>query len=346
VIVQQRVLDVQDSLADLERSVGDDTAAIETYRAALPATALLVRRDATNADWQRQRGNMLADLGFALMATGRFTEGKDQLDQAIALQKDLAARDPKSTRYKVDLSRSFTRAGDALIDLGKADDGIAEYKLALDMRKELVDKDASSVPFRRSYAWSFAKLATAYALRGDLEHALEAHEQALKIRDDLVAAAPAQGGFRNELALTEVELGKLITGKDSKRSLELIGQGLGRARTLVDNDPINNEWKDTLVQGLLAQAAATPAPKARGAALDEARDVASAAHHHAPANVHLAARLAEVEAALADVATARGDARAASAAWATVRDVLEPLAREGRLPAPRQALLDRARLKR
>jgi serine/threonine protein kinase len=346
VIVQQRVLDVQDSLADLERSVGDDTAAIDTYRAALPATALLVRRDPTNADWQRQRGNMLADLGFALMATGKFAEGKDQLDQAIALQKDLAARDPKSTRYKVDLSRSFTRAGDALVDLGKPDDGIAEYKLALDMRKELVDKDASSVPFRRSYAWSFAKLAGAYSQRGDVEHALEAHEQALKIRDDLVAGAPAQGGFRNELALTEVELGKLLASKDGKRSFELIGQGLGRARTLVDNDPINNEWKDTLVQGLLAQAAAATDPKARAAALDEARDVASAAHQHAPANVHLAARLAEVEAALADVATARGDARAASAAWATVRDVLEPLAREGRLPAPRQSLLDRARVRR
>jgi serine/threonine protein kinase len=346
VIVQQRVLDVQDSLADLERSVGDDTAAIETYRAALPATALLVRRDPTNADWQRQRGNMLADLGFALMATGKFAEGKDQLEQAIALQRDLAARDPKSTRYKVDLSRSFTRAGDALIDLGKPDDGIAEYKRALDMRKELVDKDASSVPFRRSYAWSFAKLAGAYSLRGDLEHALDAHEQALKIRDDLVAQAPAQGGFRNELALTEVELGKLLASKDAKRSLELIGQGLGRARTLVDNDPINNEWKDTLVQGLLAQAAGATDPKARAAALDEARDVASAAHQHAPANVHLAARLAEVEAALADVAIARGDARAASAAWATVRDVLEPLAREGRLPAPRQTLLDRARVRR
>ena len=335
VIVQQRVLDVRDSLADLEKSVGDETGAIGTYRAALPMTEVLVRRDPTNADWQRQRANMLADLGFTLVAVGHFQDGLDQLGQAIALAKDLVARDPKSTRYKVDLSRSYTRAGDAYIDLGRIEDGIAEYKLALDIRRVLLDKDATNVPFRRSYAWSFAKLAAAYTITGDIPKAIETHEQALALREALVAEAPAQGGFKNELASTEVELGRLVAAHDAKRGSELVARGVTRARALVDADPINNEWKETLVQGLVAQAVVAKAAgdtKARDAALAEAHDVATTAHDHAPANVHLAGRLAEVDEELGN--------------YAGVRAVLEPLAKEGRLPASKAPLLDRARARR
>src|SRR5258706_11186416 len=117
---QEKVLDVEDFLADVQHATGDDDAAIATYRAALPMTAELVKRDPTNAEWQRWRGRVLADLGYALLMSGRYQESLDDVGQAIALQKDLSARDPKSTRYKVDLSRSYTRGGDAYIGLGRA----------------------------------------------------------------------------------------------------------------------------------------------------------------------------------------------------------------------------------
>jgi hypothetical protein len=185
--------------------------------------------------------------------------------------------------------------------------------------------------------------------KGDLARALDAHEQALAIRTKLVAEAPSQGGFKNELASTEVELGKLIAGRDPKRSNELIDAGLARARDLAKGDPANIDWKETLTQGLIAKAAAAKSAndaKSRGAALDEALATAEEAARRAPQNAHWPGFLAEIHVGLAELATAAGDKRLASGEWKKARDILEPLAAAGRLPAPRIPLLDRARAQR
>jgi hypothetical protein len=141
-------------------------------------------------------------------------------------------------------------------------------------------------------------------------------------------------------------LGKLLAARDRKRAGELITAGLGRARSLVTADALNAEWKRTLVQGLLAQAelarAAADRP-ARKAALAEALAVSTAASDLAPQSVQWSGLAAEAQAGLAEVAAASGDPAAAAAAWKAVRDRLEPLARAGRLPVPREPLLERAR---
>jgi tetratricopeptide (TPR) repeat protein len=265
---------------------------------------------------------------------------------AIATQQELVARDPQSTTWQGDLSRSYTRAGDAHLDLGDNDRGIAQYQRALEIRRELVAKDPRSAPYRRSVAWSYTKLANAYTYKNDAPRAIAAHEEALALRRQLVDEAPGQGGFRNELASTEAALGKLLAVGDPKRSKQLIGDGLARSRALVASDPINNESKETLTQGLLAEADAartTNDAPTRERALSEALAIARSAADHAQHNVHWPGFLAEIHAGLAELASARGDHRAATAAWKAVRDALEPLAGAGRLTAQRKALLDRAR---
>jgi len=244
----------------------------------------------------------------------------------------LLARDPKSSRYKIALSRSYTRAGDAQIDLGQNTDGVSQYRLALELRKELVDKDAKSVAYRRSIAWSYSKLAKAFTLQGDAAQALDAHEQALAIRQQLVAESPSQGGFKNELAATEAELGRLLAAKDARRAGDLIKDALTRARMLVAGDMINNEWKETLVQGLIAQAELARArgdAATRTASLTEARGIADEAMSKSPGSVSWPGYVAEIAAGL-------GDSK-------RVVEVLEPLDKDGRLPVPRKLLLVHAR---
>jgi tetratricopeptide (TPR) repeat protein len=346
---QEKLLEVDDALGELQRQVGDDTGSIATIRGALPITESLIRRDATNTSWKRLRGNLLANLGFALLDSGDFKAGLDELDAAIAQQKDLAQRDEKASVWQVDLSRSYTRAGDGRIYLGNIADGIAQYQAALDIRRALAEKDPKSAGYRRSLAWSFHKLANAYALQADDAKAIDMHEQALALRAQLVAESPAQGGFKNELAGTEVALGKLLAGKDARRSSELLAAGLGRLRALVASDAINNDFKDTLAQGLLAQADAAKVSgdiKTRSAALADAIAIAEVAVGHAPQNVQWPGYLAEAYVGEAELAIARGDPRAAAVAWKKARDRLEPLARANRLPAPRRVLLERARAER
>jgi tetratricopeptide (TPR) repeat protein len=344
--LQNKLLEVDLPLGDLQRLVGDPRSAIETYGVALPVMIALTRRDPENTTWLRLRGNFEEDFGFAQLDAGDYRAGLAQLEAAIGTQKILIARDPRSTTWQGDLSRSYTRAGDAELYLGELDLALQQYARALEIRQSLLAKDPKSTPYRRSMGWSFTKLGNTYALKGDAPRAIDAHAQALALRTQLVAESPGQGGYRNELAATEAALGELLAARDPARSKQLIDAALSRSRALVSADPINNDFKETLTQGLLSGAGAAAAAHdaaGRAAALGEALDQARSGAEHAPFNVHWAGLIAEIQTGLAELAAARGDATAAAAARQAVRDVLEPLARAGRLSAQRKPLLDRAR---
>jgi len=207
--------------------------------------------------------------------------------------------------------------------------------------RDLVDLDAKNTAYRRSIAWSYSKLARAFNLQGNDKLALEAHEEALKIRKQLVAESPSQGGFKNELASSEIDLGRMLATRDPKRSAELVKAGLGRARMLVAGDAINNEWKETLTAGLLAQGVIAPDAATRATALAEALKVAEDATARAPQNAHWPGNLAKIHIGLTETA---GTAKAAREEWKRAREILETLDKEGRLPMPRRSLLARAKL--
>lgn len=344
--IQERLLAVQDTIAELQRQTGDATSAVQTYERSLPILESMRKRDPANTQWHRQHGNLFADLGFALLDTGAFQRGLDTLERAIAAQTELVARDADNRTWRNDLSRSFTRAGDAHLHLGAVDQGIAKFEQGLALRTELVKANPKNVPYRRATAWSYLKLGNSHTLKKNPERAIEAHGRAHELRAQLVTESPGQSGFRNELASSEIALGKLLAARDGKRSRELIDNGLARARGLVAGDAINNEWKETLVQGLLARADAAKLANdrpARREALAEAFRIAKATSDASPLSVHWAAFLAEIHAAQAEVAP---DPRAAAAEWKAVRDLLEPLATAKRLSALRKELLERARANR
>jgi serine/threonine protein kinase len=349
--IQEKLLEVQGEIADLQRMIGDLPSAAATYQRRIEVMDGLVRRDPTNTAWKQQRGNLLADHGFTLLDSGELKAGDAQLALAIASQQELLLLDPKNTAWAMGLSQSYTRAGDGKIYLGLFDEGMAHYQASLELRARLARREPTHAPYLRAAAWAHAKLGNGHAYKNELDRAIEAHERALEIRAKLAADAPAQVGFKNELASSEIALGRLLAPRNGKRAGELIAAGLGRARALVAADAISLEWKRTLVQGLLAQAelarVAPPPPQqqpaGRKAALAEALAIATAAVARSPQNVHWAGFAAEAQVGLAELAAAAGDARGAAAAWKAVRELLEPLAAADRLPAPRRPLLERAR---
>ncbi len=329
---QEGLLEIQTTLADLERLVGDDRGAIATYRAAMPVIDALMRRDSSNANWKRRRGMLFSDLGNALIVTGAFADGMKEIETATQIEKELSDRDPTSIPYVTELTRTYSRAGDGHIDLGEIDAGIAQYQLSFELRKAMKVSPAQ----RRSLAFSYQKLAQTYVLKGDKPRAIDLFNQALELRSRLADESPAQSGFKNELATTQIALGKLLLASDQKHAVELIEAGVARAKELVDGDAINNDWKDTLVLGLLARAEAARLAgdgAGRTAALTAAIAVADAAATHAPENVQWHGYLAEAHAGLAETTPAE---------WKKIRELLEPLAKAGRLPWVRKALLDQA----
>ena len=330
--IQEGVLEIEQTLADLERLLGDDKSAIATYHSALTVIDALIKRDSTNATWKRRRGMLCSDLGFALLDAGSFKDGRAELDNALGIEKDLAERDPTNTQYATELSRTYTRAGDGHLYLGDIDGGIGQYVAAFDIRKDL----KASAAQRRSLAWSYAKLGHAHVLKGDLVRAADDHAHALELRQKLVEESPSQSGFRNELAASEIALGKLLVANDQKRGVELIEGGVKRVKELVDADPINMEWKETMMLGLLARAEAAKLAgdrAGRKAALEATLVVADDAARRAPQNAHWPGFQAAAHAGLAESDPTE---------WKIVRLLLEPLKNDGRLSFIRLPLLEQA----
>jgi tetratricopeptide (TPR) repeat protein len=343
--LQHELLDADDELGDVERQIGDDTAAIETYEAARPVVAELIARDRDNQVWKRQQAILDADLGLVQTDRGDFRDALASLGRAIAVQRAAMAADPQSTFWQGDLSRSLNRSGDAHVALGELDDATAAYREGLALRAALVARNPRSVPFRRALAWSHAMLGDALAARGDAAGAIAEHEQAMVLRAQLVDESPGPRAFKDELAQTQFALGRALLAGDAaaaNRGGELIAAGLALARTDVDADRLNTDWQVTLVVGLLARAEAARIAgdrSARQAALADALAAATAAAARATQSAQLPGYVAEIHAAMAELATTPAAARAE---WDKARAALAPLAAATRLPAARRPLLDRA----
>jgi len=113
-------------------------------------------------------------------------------------------------------------------------------------------RDSRNPPWRRALAWSHHKLAGALPFAGDLPGALAAARESQALRQDLVAGAPDHAGQKNELALSELVLGRLELRAGRPAVAEgHLDRAIELARELVETDDDNVEWKETLVGALI-----------------------------------------------------------------------------------------------
>ncbi len=339
---QAGLAQVEIELAGFQRQIGELDESVNTYRATLPILEALVRRDPSNTTWRRDRGNLLSDLGFALVDEGDPRAALERFAQAIANHTELLAVAPDNASWQVDLSRMHTRAGDAHRNAGDLAGALAAYERGRAIRAHLLTTDPRNEIWRRTLAWSHHKIAGALAIRagkGDLAAAIAAQEQALAIRGELAHAATDHAGLQDELALSQVVLGDLyVQAGEADRGVALLDAGIASQQALVDADPVNGQWKQALVRGLIARGAAHRA-RGDGAAaradLERAVAAASAAAMKAPANAEWASQLALAHWGLAQsLRIGRGaDPGRAAAEVGLARAILERLAHDGRLAA-------------
>jgi serine/threonine protein kinase len=243
---------VRSVLGDLLRETGALSEARAAYEAALASLELLVRRDPDNTEWRRDRGNVLANIGFVLYDLGDPETALERYRASLDNHEVLTARDPENASWQVDVSRTHTRAGDAHLHRGDVDAALASYRESLRIRAALVARDPKNPPWRRALAWSHHKLGGALPFAGQLDAAIEAAREAQTIRQGLVDAAPHHAGQKNELALAELMLGRLELRKGRPAQAEAhLDRAIELGRELVDADPDNLEWKETLVGALI-----------------------------------------------------------------------------------------------
>jgi serine/threonine protein kinase/tetratricopeptide (TPR) repeat protein len=342
---------VNTQIADLQREIGELAAAIATYEATLPIADGLLKRDATNTEWRRFRGNLLSDFGFTLVDAGDYTEALARFEQARANHAELVTRDPENASWQVDMSRILTRTGDAQLALGDYAAAQTVLEQARAIRKALVARNPKNDVWKRLLAWSSVKLAQLYSMRkatGDAQRTLAVQEEALALRTELVVSAPSNAGLKNELASSTINLARALmqaaAGPPPPRVGALLDQGVALAQALVDGDPVNTEWKETLVSGLYNRGLAGNAARdwaAARPAFEAALRLAEGVVARSPDSSYWRGTLAEILESLALTDVAEGKPEDAALHRRAAYAELQPLVLAGRLPAYRKPLYKR-----
>jgi tetratricopeptide (TPR) repeat protein len=152
--------------------------------------------DSGGADWQRDLSVSFNKLGDV---AGKLDDARVFYDQALAVRKALAGKDPSNTDWQRDLSVSVNKLGDVAVRAGKLADARAFYDQALAVRKALAGKDPSNTDWQRDLSVSFSKLGDVAVSAGKLDDARAFYDQALAVARALAGKDPSNAGWQLDL---------------------------------------------------------------------------------------------------------------------------------------------------
>ena len=221
---QGAVLDVQREIAELQRQLGDDKGAIETYRAALPHRA---SRCAPRSD-EHRRGSASAAISCRTSASRCSTPASSRTALDAARGRD---RDPEGARrtrreelaWQDRRCRARTRAPATARMLPRRDrpTAIDVVRAARStIRSELVEADAEerAVSPRRSRGRTPSSR-NAYTLKATLARAIEAHEKALALREAARRGVAGAGRLQERARVdARSSSAELLATRDPKRA--------------------------------------------------------------------------------------------------------------------------------
>lgn len=139
-----------------------------------------------------------------------FPEAVATYEQALAINKQLVERDPKSTVYQNDLSASYEKLGDVAFRQSHTAEALGSYQLCLKLRQALVEWDNSDTGFRDGLSAIHEKVADVLKAQGKLDAAVEEYQQSLDQRRTLADQDKFNAGGQHDLI---VLLCKLASAK-------------------------------------------------------------------------------------------------------------------------------------
>jgi tetratricopeptide (TPR) repeat protein len=157
------------------------------------------RRSAADADRQRDLLAGLDRLGDVLRSEGKLTEARRFYEDALAIRKRLAERDPADADRQRDLSISLERLGDILNYMGKWTEARKFYEEVLAIRTRLAEASPANADRQREVSVSFDRLGDTLKYEGKLAEARKFYEDALAIRKRLADADPANPEPQHDL---------------------------------------------------------------------------------------------------------------------------------------------------
>lgn len=191
--------------------------------------------DTVKDDEARQRlSTSHGMLGDVTLLLGDVVTARNHYEESLKLRQSLVKANPEDKQKKVYLAAAYTRMG----NVHAGPKALPYYQQALDLRLELAGPQPWSIPATRDVLVSYNKLAAAYLRLNQYAGAQKYAVESLKLADGLVRAAPKANLFKQDMANSFEQLGKVYLGTDqSTKAKQCFTQALKLIQPLAVNDP-------------------------------------------------------------------------------------------------------------
>jgi tetratricopeptide (TPR) repeat protein/tRNA A-37 threonylcarbamoyl transferase component Bud32 len=186
-------------------------------------------------------------VGVIRDTLGELKEAKRDYDQAVSIQKQLAADFPTRADYRQDLGRSLNNRGILLRSTGRFTEAEKDYAQALSIRKQLVADFPTRAEYREDLAGSHNNRSLLLRALGRPQEAEKESDQAMSIQERLAADFPTRAEFRYELAKSHNNRGVLLREEGRGQEAERHGdQAVSIYKQLAADFPTRPEYRQEL----------------------------------------------------------------------------------------------------
>lgn len=203
---KQALMNANNSLALVFRSLGETQKEMETNLRAIEIGREIAKADPSNTFFRRELAVQIGNMGSAKMGMKDAAGALPFFQEALAIFDDLVTVDPHDASRRRQWAVAHRNMGVA-IGTQNPERATTHLNQAREILAELVQKNPENADFRRQ--WAFTHLATSRfdVERKEPESAVRNAQEGIRLTEALVADSPTNASAWNTLALLYRQLG-------------------------------------------------------------------------------------------------------------------------------------------
>jgi non-specific serine/threonine protein kinase/serine/threonine-protein kinase len=226
-----------------EANLGDVTGALASYNKALALQEALVEQQPSNRALQRDLGRTLLGIGDVLITKIDHAAALASYRRSLSIGERLAADAPGDRDLLRMVAAAHYGVGDVLRLQGKGAEALESLREAVVILERL-SGDASDRESRRLLARGFKRLGNVRVELGDVQESVAFLQRALALNEALAAADPLNTSLRNEVAMSQIDLGRAyLHGNRPADALREYRGAEAITRSMAAADPSNAQTR-------------------------------------------------------------------------------------------------------
>jgi tetratricopeptide (TPR) repeat protein len=209
-LVRQETAAIHLHMGDLQRRLGKQAAAEESYKAAIQLFQALAAEFPKRPGYRHELAGSFTNLGNLLVNTPRQKEAEGAYRRALDIQQTLVEEFPESADYRSNLAGSHHNLGTFMVQTGRSEEGEKALRLALDHRRRLAEKHPQSALYRQDLARTHNNLGQLLDITNRGKDAEQAYRQAIDLQRELHKEFPRVPAYRLELAGSHNSLANVL----------------------------------------------------------------------------------------------------------------------------------------